>query len=178
VPRAKVIEALLAADPAARNATLASSSADVVEDLEAALSTARGANVRRHAEAIEFADQAVAAARDGHWWAAQALAASGLGQIIHRVLDYRVFRDAYKQFSEPDIEEAEMTVLKAALLEVCTAKALTDTDRAQPDVFNRHGDSVRAAQVLLAVKRSRRPSPTRRLGKGVRVACCERPTQR
>jgi hypothetical protein len=139
VPRAQVIEALLAADSAARYAALVSSSADVLEDLEAALSTARDADVQGHAEAIEFANKAVAAARDGHWWAAQALAASGLGQVIHRVLEYRVFRDAYKQFSERDIEEADMTVLKAALLEVCTAKALTHTDKAQPDVFNRHG---------------------------------------
>jgi hypothetical protein len=139
VPRAEVIEGLLAADSGDRYAALVSSSADVVEDLEAALSMARGADVQGHAEAIEFADEAVAAARDGHWWAAQALAASGLGQVIHRVLEYRVFRDAYKQFSERDIEEADMTVLKAALLEVCTAKALTDTGKAQPGVFNRHG---------------------------------------
>ncbi len=130
VPRAEVIEALLAADSAARYAALVSSSADLLEDLEAALSTARGADVQGHAEAIEFANKAVAATSDGHWWATQALAASGLGQVIHRVLEYRVFRDAYKQFSERDIEEADMTVIKAALLEVCTAKALTHTDKA------------------------------------------------
>jgi hypothetical protein len=99
VPRAEVIEALLAADSGDRYAVLASSSADVLEDLEAALSRARGADVGGYAEAMEFADEAVAPARDGHWWAAQALAASGLGQIIHRVLEYRFFRDAYKQFT-------------------------------------------------------------------------------
>jgi hypothetical protein len=32
-----------------------------------------------------------------------------------------------------------MTALKAALLEVCTSKALTNTDKAQPDAFNRQG---------------------------------------
>jgi hypothetical protein len=117
VPRAEVIEVLLAADSGARYAALVNSSADVLDDIEAALSRARGAEVRGHPEAIEFADEAVAAARDGHWWAAQALAASGLGQVIHRLLEYRVFRDAYKQFSERDLEEADMTVLKAALLE-------------------------------------------------------------
>jgi hypothetical protein len=139
VPRAEVIEVLLAADSGARYAALVNSSADVLDDIEAALSRARGAEVRGHPEAIEFADEAVAAARDGHWWAAQALAASGLGQVIHRLLEYRVFRDAYKQFSERDLEEADMTVLKAALLEACTAKALINTNEALPDVFNRHG---------------------------------------
>lgn len=177
VPRAEVIEAPRAADSGARYAALMSSSADVLEDLEAALSRARGVDVRGHAEAIEFADQAVAAARDGHWWAAQALAASGLGQVLHRMLEYRVFRDAYKKFSERDIEEADMTVLKAALLEVCTAKALTNTDKAQPSVSTATASSTEIAGSSLSRALSA-PSPARRLGEGVRVACRERPTER
>ena len=47
---------------------------------------------------------------------------------------------ARKKFSARDIDEAAMTVLKVALLEVCTVKALTDIHRgAEPQLFNRHG---------------------------------------
>jgi hypothetical protein len=46
---------------------------------------------------------------------------------------------ACREFSERDIDDATMKVLKVALLEKCTATALTDIPNAQPEVFNRHG---------------------------------------
>ncbi|MHB8692845.1 MAG: hypothetical protein ACYDHH_16535 [Solirubrobacteraceae bacterium] len=120
---------------------LVSSSAEVLDDLDAALAQARGAKVDGHADACEFAGDAIAA-RDGHWAAAQALAASGLGQVIHGILGFPLFRglgEARKKFTARDIDETTMTVLKVAVLEVCTLKSLTDIPDAQPQLFNRHG---------------------------------------
>ena len=142
-PRAAIIDALMAADNGARYEILVDSCAEVLDDLEAVLAQARGAEVQGHADACEFAAEAIAAARDDHWTAAQALAASGLGQVIHGLFGYPLFGGlgaARKKFSARDIDEATMTVLKVALLEVCTVKALTDIHRgAQPQLFNRHG---------------------------------------
>lgn len=142
VPRAATIEALIAGESSARYEILASSSDWVLDDLEAVLARARGADVRGHADACEFAGDAIASARGGHWAAGQALAACGLGQVIHGMLDFPVLGGlgrARKQFRERDIEETTMMVLKAALLEVCTANALTDIPYADPQAFNRHG---------------------------------------
>jgi hypothetical protein len=143
VPRAEIVDALMAADSGARYEILVDSSAEVLDDLDAALAQARGAEAQGHADACEFAGEAIAAARDGHWTAAQALAASGLGQVIHGMFGYPLFGGlgaARKKFSTRDIDEATMTVLKVALLEVCTVKALTDIHRgAEPQLFNRHG---------------------------------------
>jgi hypothetical protein len=142
-PRAEIVDALIAADSRTRYEILVDASADVLDDLEAALAQARGAEVKGHAHACEFARETIAAARDGHWTAAQALAASGLGQVIHGMFGYPLFGGlgaARKKFSARDIDEATMTVLKVALLEVCTVKALTDIHRgAEPHLFNRHG---------------------------------------
>jgi hypothetical protein len=141
-PRAAIIEELIAAENSERYEVLVRSSGDVLDDLAAVLERARGADVEGHAEACDFADEAIAAARDGHWSAAQAVTASGLGQVLHGMLGYPVFRGlggAYRKFSQRDVEETAMMVLKAALLEVCTARALTDIHKAQLAGFNRHG---------------------------------------
>lgn len=142
VPQASIIDALAAADGDSRYEVLVSLSALVLEDLEAGVANARGAEVPGHADACDFAAEAIAAARDGHWTAAQSLAASGIGQVVHGLFGYPLFGGlgkAYKKFRERDIEESTMTVLKAALLEVCTVRALTDVARAETQPFNRHG---------------------------------------
>jgi hypothetical protein len=142
-PRAEIVDALIAADRGTWQEILVDASADVLDDLDAALAEARGADVEGHSDACEFAVEAIAAARDGHWTAAQAIAASGLGQVIHGLFGYPLFGGlgaARKRFSTRDLDEATMTVLKVALLEVCTVKALTDIHRgAEPELFNRHG---------------------------------------
>jgi hypothetical protein len=112
-PRAAIIDALMAADKRDRYEILVSSSAKVLDDLDAALAQARGAKVEGHADAREFAGDAIAAARDGHSAAAQALAASGLGQVIHGILGFPLFRglgEARKKFTARDIDETTMTV--------------------------------------------------------------------
>ena len=142
VPRAEIVDALIAFDQDDRYSVLARSSDDVLDDLDVMLDRARGADVRGHADACAFADEAIAAARDGHWNAAQALAASGLGQVLHGMFGYPLFGGlgaARKKFSTRDVEEATMRILKVGLLELCTVNALTDINKAQPEPFNRHG---------------------------------------
>jgi hypothetical protein len=141
-PRAAIVEALIAGDSNSRYETLASSSAEVLDDLDTALARARGASVCGHADACEFAGEAIAAAREGHRTASQAVAASGLGQVIHSMFGYPLFGGlgaARRKFSERNIDETAMIVLKVALLEICTVTALTDIDSASPQLFNRHG---------------------------------------
>jgi hypothetical protein len=157
VPRAEIIEALLAADGGDRYAVLVSSSPEVLEDLTEAIARARGAAVGGHAEACDFAEEAVGAAIDGHWSAAQALAASGLGQVLHGMFGYPLLRGlgaARKKFSQRDVDDATMMVLKAALLEKCTAKALTDIPDAHPDV------STGMARSMEIVGSSPSPAPS------------------
>jgi hypothetical protein len=62
----------------------------------------------------------------GSPWHPRISAAGGLGS-------------AYKKFSRRNVEQAPILILKSCLLEVYTVKTLTDTSRAQPDLFNRHG---------------------------------------
>ena len=142
VPRAAIIEAMVASDARTRYEVLVASTDDVLEDLETVLDQARGVDIDGHTDACEFAGEAIAAACDGHWTGAQTLAASGVGQVIHGMFGYPVLGGlgaARKKFRERDIEESTMMVLKAALLEVCTVKTLTDIPRADLEGFNRHG---------------------------------------
>ena len=46
---------------------------------------------------------------------------------------------ARKKFSQRDLEEATMRILKVSLLELRTVNALTDISTAQTQPFNRHG---------------------------------------
>ena len=64
------------------------------------------------------------------------------GQVLHGVFGYPLIGGlgaAYKKFAARDIEETPMILLKGALLELCTVRALTDIERARPEPFNRHG---------------------------------------
>jgi len=146
VPRASVIEALITADGGDRYELLATFGAEVLDDLDAALAHARGTNVRGLADACDFAGEAIVAARGGHWTAAQAVAASALGQVVHGMFGYPLIGGlgaARKRFKARDLDMATLMVLKVALLELCTVKALTDTRDAESHPFNRHGDTTR-----------------------------------
>jgi hypothetical protein len=139
-PRAELVDALVGEDdPSRRLLHLVAERQMVLDDLEAVLARAAGVPVTGHAEASAFAREAIAAARDGHLHAAQALAACGLGTVLEEIFGYPRLREAYEKFEVSDVERAGMTSLKLRLLEVCTAKALTNTRAASSAVFNRHG---------------------------------------
>jgi hypothetical protein len=110
----------------------------VLEDLESALDDATGAEIVGHADACDFAAKALAADRDGHSEAAQALTAAGLGPILHDAFGFELLGKAYKDFSKTDMEEATLRLMKISLLQLCTAKALTDTRRVTDPGFYRH----------------------------------------
>ena len=144
-PRAEIIvETLSAWDPKVGDASPALGILDahrdaVLNDLQAALDEVTGTQIVGHAEATQFAVEAVAAARDGHLYAAQALAASGLGQVLHVTWAFGGLGKAYRQFSAVDMEEAALSMIKSSLIQLATAVALTNTDRASFAGFNRHG---------------------------------------
>jgi hypothetical protein len=137
-PRPDVIRALLTAEPSDRYDVLAACTDDVLDDLEAVLAAARGVEVSGHTDACEFAAEAIAAARDGHFHGAQTLAASGIGQILHATLGFQRLGAAFKRFNATDLNEATMELIKISLLEVSTARALTNYTEVDPAGFNRH----------------------------------------
>jgi hypothetical protein len=142
VPRAAVVDALIAAERPDRYSTLVSASDLVLDDLNAALDRARGAPIHGHADACAFAAEAIAAARDGHWSATQALAASSFSHVLHNVFGYPLFKGlgkAYGRFSQRDVDKATVTIFKLVVLELATARALIDIDKADRHPFNRHG---------------------------------------
>ena len=140
VPREMLIRRLLDVDSTTRPAELALLSEEVLEDLEAALAESQMLefDLRGYPEACAFASEAIAAARDGHWTAAQAVAACGLGQVLHATYGFSTLGQAFKKFSARDVDQATMEILKVALLEVSTARALQNYGDVQPDGFNRH----------------------------------------
>jgi hypothetical protein len=140
VPREMVIRRLLGVDVTARPAELALLSEEVLYDLDAALAEAQTLelDLRGHPEACAFAGEAIAAARAVQWSAAQAVAACGLGQVLHATYGFSTLGQAFKKFNARDVDEATMEILKVALLEVSTARALQNYGDVQPDGFNRH----------------------------------------
>ena len=125
-----------------RLAILEAEAPAVLEDLDRLISESEATDVEGHADACTFASRAVAAARDGHFEAAQALAACGLGQILHVSFDYPLFGGlgkAHRDFKERDLERTGRVELKVAVLQTCTAKSLTNIEKADPGGgFNRH----------------------------------------
>jgi hypothetical protein len=83
-PRAEIVNAILEAGQAGPYATLTASSSIVLDDLDAVLNRARGVDVPGHDGGCAFAAEAIAAARDDHWSAAQSHTASGLGHVLQR----------------------------------------------------------------------------------------------
>jgi hypothetical protein len=45
---------------------------------------------------------------------------------------------AFKQFSSTELEKTTMRLMKADLIQLCTASALTDIDKIERGGFNRH----------------------------------------
>lgn len=138
-PRVEVIRAVLnESEHEAQLNALEQRRDEVLGDLENALDEAKGAEVVGHADACWFATEAIAAERDGHSGAAQAVAASGLGPILHRAFGFEQLDGAYRKFNQTDMEEATLRLMKVSLLQLCTARTLTDPDRVTAPGFYRH----------------------------------------
>jgi len=138
-PRVEVIRQILESeDREGQLRVLELRRTEVLEDLETALGEAREPEIVGHGDACDFAADALAAERDGHSAAAQALTAAGLGPIVHGTLGFERLGGAYKRFSKTDMDEATLRLMKMSLLQLCTAKALTDTDRVEGAGFYRH----------------------------------------
>jgi hypothetical protein len=139
-PRVDVIRSILdQTDRDSQLRILGEQRTEVLEDLGSALNDATGAEIVGHADACDFAAKALAAEHDGHSEAAQALTAAGLGPILHDAFGFELLGNAYKDFSKTDMDEATLRLMKISLLQLCTARALTDTDRVTEPGFYRHG---------------------------------------
>lgn len=136
-PRPEVVHALLLAPPGEHGSVLVKNAREILDDCDAVLTSSSEGKRRDHDDAFGFAGEAVAAPRDGHFNGAQALAALGLSHVLH-TLGYEHLGGAYKEFSLRDIDEEAILMIRAALLEVCTASALIDFSSAETTRFNRH----------------------------------------
>jgi hypothetical protein len=89
--------------------------------------------------ASAFAQEAIAAAHDGHMTAAQSLAACGLEPAARVSFGIPRLSAVRKRFETRNVDEVTATLIKVTLLQMCTAKALAQFDeRMLPEGFNRH----------------------------------------
>jgi hypothetical protein len=89
--------------------------------------------------ASAFAEEAIAAAHDGHMTAAQSLAACGLEPAAKLSFGMPTLSQVRKQFERRNVDEVRATLMKITLLQMCTARALAQYDEnSLPEGFNRH----------------------------------------
>jgi hypothetical protein len=137
-PRAEVVaELVLGESFADRAAVLAIHREEVLSDLEHALADAVSPLSEAHGQMHELAVAAVAAARAEHDLAAQALAGSAIGCLVHSIFGHRVFREARKKMSARNLDDALLEQAKYFTLDLATANAITPTWE-RPEGFNRH----------------------------------------
>ena len=121
-----------------RESVLSKHRTELLEAAREALADSRVEVISQQAELAEFADEALAAADAGLDRAAQSLAASGIGHVLHSVLGYELLGAAFKELSDRMASDAGVHELRVVSLQIATSNALIDTDRG-PDGFNRHG---------------------------------------
>lgn len=137
-PRTEIIEELVAcATFDDRGAALNASRADVLSDVREILSEATATAAPIQQDLRRFATSACLAAIDGHDDAAQALAAAGLGGVIHDALGHQHFAPARARMASHDLQEAAIDQVRYLTLQRATANAITPT-RESPEGFNRH----------------------------------------
>lgn len=138
-PRREIIEQLVTCETFDdRSAVLRATRADVLSDVREILSAATATSTPIQQDLRRFATSACLAAIDGHDEAAQALAAAGLGGVIHDVLGHQHFAPARAQMASHDLQEAAIDQVRYLTLQRATANAITPT-RESSDGFNRHG---------------------------------------
>lgn len=138
LPRREVVEALLAAGPADREATLIAHRAELLADAETAL-----AEVRR----IELgylagcAGEVVGALRDGYDRAAQSFTGSILTGLLQGILEYETLKAARDAFGR-NWEDESIAVLRFALITSTIPSALGQfyphNGDPVPSTYNRH----------------------------------------
>ena len=139
-PRGDLILRLVAATSFAERKSLLAAERDVVlADLDAAMQAVGTVEVAGFEAASAFAQDAIAAAHDGHMTAAQSLAASGLEPAARLSFGMPSLNSVRKQFEARNVGEVRATLMKVTLLQTCTAKALAQYDEdSLPEGFNRH----------------------------------------
>ncbi len=139
-PRGELILQLVAAPThAEREALLVAERRVVLADLDAAMQAVGTVELAGFEAASAFAQDAIAAALDGHMTAAQSLAACGLEPAARLSFGVPSLSQLRKQFEIKNVDEVRATLMKVTLLQMCTAKALAQYDATSlPDGFNRH----------------------------------------
>lgn len=141
-PRAEVVDAIVAEpETSSRVSLLALQREAVLADLEATLNAAGEVDLPGHADASLFAREALTEGYEGHFPAAQALAACGIGQILHETWGWEILGRAFKTFKDKhrEAKTVQMVFMKVTLLQACTARALSNYNEVSPDEgFNRH----------------------------------------
>jgi hypothetical protein len=140
VPRGEVVRELLSApDVAARDAVLIARETELIEDVERALDAIELGELAGPVDALR---EAVAAFRDGHHRAAQALATVTLGTVIHDTFGEEHFASARRRFEALDPRRVDFHEARSAAVLRCIARALQQTHVAGPG-FNRHAAAHR-----------------------------------
>lgn len=135
VPRLEIINELTAADSAdAVERVLTARARDILADIDACID---GVTHRSMTEGLRLTREAVAAARDGHYVAAQALAGSVLTSLVHTTLGFERFKDARARFMRDDPDHVGLSVFRLTVTLRTLGRALTPTWEADPG-FNRH----------------------------------------
>jgi hypothetical protein len=138
-PRAKIIEELVKCETFDdRGAILTARRAEVLNDAHEILTAATATAIPVQHDLRRFATSACLAAIDDHDDAAQALAAAGLGGVIHDLLGHQNFAPARAQMASHDLQQAAIDQVRYLTLQRATANAITPTWES-PEGFNRHG---------------------------------------
>jgi hypothetical protein len=138
-PRPNIVERVVVGESFADRATvLAAHREEVLVDLERVLADAAASLTDEHRQLHKLAVAAVAAAGAKHDLAAQALAASAIGCLVHSIFGHSAFAAASKKMSARNVDEALLEQVKYFTLELATANAITRTNE-RPEGFNRHG---------------------------------------
>ncbi len=143
-PRGELVLRLLGATSTAeREALLAAERDIVIADLDAPMQAVGTVELAGFRAASAFAQEAIAAAHDGHMTAAQSLAACGLEPAARVSFGIPRLSAVRKHFETRNVDEVTATLMKVTLLQMCTAKALAQFDeRMLPEGFNRHATNT------------------------------------
>jgi hypothetical protein len=139
-PRDELVLRFVAATSRAEREDLLGRERDVVlADLGAAMEAVGVVDLAGFDAAATFARESLAAARDGHLAAAQALAACGLEPAVKLSFGIKNLGQVRKQFDTRNVDDVRLTLMKVTLLQMCTARALAQYDSGSiPVGFNRH----------------------------------------
>jgi hypothetical protein len=110
----------------------------ILDDVDQALGESAVEPTAAQQDARNQAVEAVSAARAGFDRAAQTLLASALTHLLEGGLGFQRLWQGRDKFGERDLNDAAISELRVACLEMSTVNALTQTNRS-PEGFNRHG---------------------------------------